>query len=253
MSFAVITPTIGTKHLARCIESLRGQDCTHHLFVDGRTHWWEVQEVLDNLKWDGLQLAINQIDQNIGKGYYGHRVYAASPFLVNQDVLCFLDEDNWAAPDYIEAFQEVLKDTKYSWAHTLRNVVSPTGEFICRDDCENLGQWPVMLHSDRYHIDTGCFAVPRSLALQVSHAWYGQWGADRMFFSVLKQAAPHFGCTNKYTLNYRLGSETNMATQEMFLQGNKLVEEHYRGKYPWHTQRTPTKIPAKTLVYRTTN
>ena len=251
-SFAVITPTIGTPHLKECIESLRGQECSHYLVVDGREHWGRVDAILDTISHTGLRLSVNHLDRNIGKGWYGHRVYAASPFLVNEEVLCFLDEDNWVEPSYIAAFQSVLMDAKYRWAHTLRNVVDEQGIFICRDDCENLGQWKVMAHEDRYHVDTGCFAVPRELALKVSHAWYGQWGADRQFFAALKHAAPQFGCTTQYTLNYRLGSDTNLATSQMFLRGNQFTKEFYKGHYPWHTQRRPVSDSPGMLIYQTT-
>jgi hypothetical protein len=175
---------------------------------------------------------------------------------VNEDVICFLDEDNWVEPNYIEAFREVLRDTKYQWAHTLRNIVDAQGLFVCRDDCENLGQWPVMAHEDRYHVDTSCFAVPRDLALRVSSSWYGQWGADRQFFAALKAMAPRFGCTTKYTLNYRLGGDTNLTDQQMFLRGNRITAEVYEGHYPWQFHREPVPLPPSTptiLTYQTTN
>ena len=248
MAFAVITPTIGTKDLVKCIESLRGQDCNHYIFVDGSEHDDEVREITYRVGHE--RVFINVIGSNIGKGWYGHRVFAAASFLVNEDVLCYLDEDNWVEPNYIQKFKDVLSDSSNQWAYTLRKIVDPDGQYVCDDNFESLGLWNVTGDPNRYHIDTGCFAVPRALALKVGHHWYGQWGADRQFFAALKAAAPNFGCTTDHTLNYRLGSSTSMATREMFLQGNKLTTEVYGRDYPWHTQ---TKKKSTVLTYQTTS
>jgi hypothetical protein len=256
-SFAVITPTIGSEHLRQNILSLRGQDCIHYIVVDGREHWEKVNRLLLGPGGVGLtqQEKFISLDVNIGKGWYGHRVYSAASFLVNEEVLCYLDEDNSVEPDYIESFQRVFLDPKYQWAYTLRTVIDSTGKVIGQDNCESLGHWPVSFSGGtRYHIDTGCFAIPRELAVKVGHYWYGQWGADRQFFAAVKAYAPEFGCTTRHTLNYRLGSETSLATSEMFLHGNKLSEQAYIGErnYPWHEQRSPIVQQASQWTYRTT-
>ena len=250
-TFAVITPTIGTPELAKCIMSLRGQDCTHYIVVDGREHNSKVNKILVNETGISHKERMIWLDENVGKGWYGHRVYAAASFLVNEDVLCYLDEDNWVEPDYIDAFKNILNTNQ--WAFTLRNIVDVDGSFVCQDNCENLGLWPVLGDKQgRSHVDTGCFAVPRELALKVGHHWYGQWGADRQFFAALKQVAPTFGCTGKYTLNYRLGSSTNLATKEMFLQGNTFANQLYQGVYPWVTnKKTPQNNQKSILRFNT--
>ena len=50
------------------------------------------------------------LQENIGKGWYGHRVYAACSFLVNADVICYLDEDNWFEPDHVEKMVKKLEE-----------------------------------------------------------------------------------------------------------------------------------------------
>lgn len=235
-TFAIITPTIGTSFLKQCIDSTKELDCVHHIIIDGIENYRKVNDILQSSSNKNVRLSV--INDNVGKNqFYGHRVYAAASFLVNEDYLCYLDEDNWVEPNYIEAFRAVIN--KHQWVYTLRNVVDHDGSFVCQDNCESLGQWQVVLNSGRYHIDTGCFAVPRSLAVQVGHRWYGQWGADRQFFAAIKESFPKFGCTEKYTLNYRLGSETSSATKQMFLKGNEVTQQHYQGEYPW-TGKTPT-------------
>ena len=123
-----------------------------------------------------------------------------------------------------------------SKAYSLRNIVDKNGEFICTDDCESLGKWPVYFNNEIFHIDTSCFAVRRDVAVRIGHAWYGQWGADRQFFGAIKKHYPKFDCTNSYTVNYRLDGNPNSVTKEFFEQGNKLMLEKYNGKLPWVTQ-----------------
>ena len=244
-SFAVITPTIGSKHLKWNIESLRGQDCTHYIVVDGEKHYADVDRILldTNQRWSD-KLKIIYLQENVGKGWYGHRVYAAASFLVNEDVLCYLDEDNSVDRNYIEEFQKVLEENKYQWAYTLRTIMDNEGNMVAQDNCESLGHWPVQFDESRFHIDTGCFAIPRELAVKVGHYWYGQWGADRQFFAAVKAFAPEFGCTGKHTLNYRMGSETSRATREMFIRGNSIAQTRYMSEenYPWHNLRNRRKL-----------
>ena len=109
-TFAVVTPTVGSEHLSNCIQSLRDQNCVHHLFVDGREHWQKVHDLFQVYYHKNLRL--NLIDNNVGKfggNWYGHRVYAAASFLVNEDIICYLDEDNWVNSYYIKAFEEALR------------------------------------------------------------------------------------------------------------------------------------------------
>lgn len=246
-TFAVITPTVGAETLAQCILSLRGQDCRHYIVMDGHENFAKINNVMLRV---GLtrQQSIISLDDNIGAGWYGHRVYSAASFLVNEDVLCYMDEDNWAEPNYIQSFKDVLA-TGAPWAYTLRKIADEDGTYVCDDNYESLGHWPVT-GSTRHHIDTGCFAIPRELAVKVGHHWYGQWGADRQFFAAVKAAAPDFGCTMQHTLNYRLGGSTSQATREMFLEGNKITAEVYGREYPWHIQR---KKNPSLLKYNTTS
>lgn len=243
-TFAVITPTIGSDNLTKCVESLRNQNCIHHVVVDGSQYWERVEELLHNYRSPNLH--ISYLDENVGKAggdWYGHRIYAAASYLTNQDVLCYMDEDNWAGPYYIEAFENTL--SKYQWAYTLRNINTREGEFFCQDNCESLGKWPVYGQGETYHIDTSCFAIPRQYAVQIGHAWYGQYAADRQFFANLKRMFPDFGCTRKHTVEYRLGGNEKSVTQEFFERGNNLVHEMYGDKeYPWH--EAPRKLIIKT-------
>jgi len=255
-TFGIVTPTTGADSLKDCIRSLQDQDCFHYIVVDGHEHTAKVNKIILEVGVTRKQKII-YLEENVGKfggNFYGHRVYAASPFLVNTDVLCFLDQDNVVQPDYIEEFQKVFAEDKYAWAYTLRNIVDSTGRFVCQDNCESLGHWEVQFDQTRNHIDTGCFAIPRTLLMKVSHYWMGEWGADRQFFAAVKAYAPDFGCTMKHTLNYRMGSETSRATTDMFLQGNVIAKNRYLSEenYPWHVLRNRKKLQTQ-FTYQTTN
>ena len=232
MKVAVVTPTIGAKTLKKCIDSVDKQtysDLTHYVFIDGE------EEHGDKI-WNQLQGASKvktiRLQENVGKGWYGHRVYAACGFLVNADVICYLDEDNWLEPNHVETLVEKIKGGA-DWAYSLRKIVDKDGEFVCEDNCESLGKWPIYFNKDQYHIDTSSFMVKRDVAIRVGQTWYGQWGADRQFFGALKQYFPNFACTKEYSLNYRLDGNDTSVTKEFFEYGNAENEKQYPNGFPW--------------------
>ena len=216
MKVAIVTPTIGGEYLNACLESVRLQtyeDITHYLFVDGKDHHIDVQ--LESIKFPKVKSII--LEENVGKGWYGHRSYAACSFLVNADIICYLDEDNWYDPDHVEKLVKVIKQGN-DWAYSLRKITDKQGKFICNDDCESLGKWPVYFDEKVFHIDTSSFAVKRDVAVKVGHSWYGQWGADRQFFHTLSKHFNKFGCTNEYSCNYRLDGNENSVKEKFFVE-----------------------------------
>jgi len=249
MKVAVVTPTIGSEHLAKCIESVQNQtygDLTHYIFLDGEEHYEKIHPVLYD-KAGKRTIKTIALEENVGKGWYGHRVYAACSFLVNADVICYLDEDNWYQPDHVESIVDKMQ-AGYDWVYSFRNIHGKDGEFICEDNCESLGKWPAFVDPSVYHIDTSTFGVRRSAAVVVGHAWYGQWGADRQFFATLKHHFPKFESTRKYTCNYRLDGNANSVSKEFFIQGNQFTLERYGGEYPWKKKQVLSVGPGITLI-----
>ena len=236
MKVAVVTPTIGATTLAQCLDSVQKQtykDLTHYVFIDGSEFSKSVVKFttgLPNIKHINLE-------ENVGKGWYGHRVYAACSFLVNCDVICYLDEDNWIDPHHVENLVSVLEEGN-DWAYSLRKIYDKEGNFLCEDNCESLGKWPVYFDDRTFHIDTSSFAIRRDIAVHIGHAWYGQWGADRQFFGALKQHFPKYDCTRKHSLNYRLDGNSGSVTIQFFDQGNELNKQKYQGKYPWLEEKS---------------
>jgi glycosyltransferase involved in cell wall biosynthesis len=241
MKVAVVTPTIGAETLAQCIESVQNQtyqNLTHYIFLDGEEHYEKIHPVLYD-KSGKRTIKTVQLEDNVGKGWYGHRVYAACSFLVNADVICYLDEDNWYEPCHVEKLVKRLNDG-FDWVYSLRKIYDKEGNFLCEDNCESLGKWPVYFNPEVFHIDTSSFAIRRDVATRIGHAWYGQWGADRQFFHNLKKHYPLYECSNSYTLCYRLDGNPNSVNKDFFEEGNRLQNEKYSNQFPWKSDRTFT-------------
>ena len=231
MRVAIVTPTIGSEHLVRCVDSVDKQtysDLTHYVFIDGEQSELSVIDKIEG----ATKVKKIVLEENVGKGWYGHRVYSACSFLVNADVICYLDEDNWYEPNHVENLVDKIKQGN-DWAYSLRKIYDKDGNFLCNDDCESLGKWPVYFNGEVFHIDTSSFAIRRDIAVRIGHAWYGQWGADRQFFSALKNHFPKFDCSNDYTMCYRLDGNPNSVTQEFFDKGNAASAEKYSTGFPW--------------------
>lgn len=249
MKVAVVTPTIGATTLSECVQSVDEQtyeNLTHYVFLDGDKDYgsriWHQLEGATKVK-------TIRLEENVGKGWYGHRVYAACSFLVNADVICYLDEDNWFDKDHVEKLVDKIKQG-YDWAYSLRKIYDKEGNFLCEDNCESLGKWPVYFKDDVHHIDTSSFMVKRDVALRVGQAWYGQWGADRQFFNALKQYYPNYACTNDYTMNYRLDGNPNSVTKQFFDEGNAKMLQKYSGDLPWKRKNKSEYVvgPGITIV-----
>ncbi len=184
-SVTVITPTIGRPQLVQAIESVQAQQyplLEHIVVIDGPQHEAAVRAAIPPETQHPIHVL--QLPINIGGGgFNGHRVYGATPFLVNGHFVAFLDEDNWLEPDHLSSLLAKITSEGLSWAYALRKVVTPTGQFVANDDCESLGQWPAWYHLDAHHVDTNCYVLRRDVALATSAVWYrraqDRYGPDR--------------------------------------------------------------------------
>ena len=240
MKVAVVTPTIGSEYLQQCINSVDKQtyeNLTHYIFVDGAQYEEKVNDAIQG----ATKVKTVRLEENVGKGWYGHRVYSACSFLVNADVICYLDEDNWFDPCHVEKLVKKI-EAGNDWAYSLRKIYDKNGDFLFEDNCESLGKWPVYFDDQVFHIDTSSFAIKRDVATRIGHAWYGQWGADRQFFTNLKQHFPRFECTNTHSLCYRLDGNDNSVKPDFFIGGNEKMEAKYGTDFPWKKQNNFHKI-----------
>jgi hypothetical protein len=234
MSAVVIIPTVGAPSLRRAVESVAAQSmpATCYVVCDGESYRPAVEQALADAAIDRDRLALCVLPRNVGAGgFYGHRVLAAFPHLVDEEHVLFLDQDNFLAPEHVAHCVDLIAARRLQWCYSLRNVCDEAGDFVCRDDCESLGKWPAFTNA--HLIDTSSYCVRREVLLQAAHAWHGKWGQDRVFAQVMMQNFPQFDCTGRYTLNYRLGGNANSATREFFEQGNARMLLRYKRGFPW--------------------
>ena len=221
----VITPTTGKDTLEKAVQSVANQTIkTEHLIVEDGI---EADVLLD------LSLTPNArimtLPENVGgNGWYGHRVYAAMPLMVNADYILFLDEDNWFEPNHVETMINKIKSKDLMWAYSLRRICDESGQYVCDDDCESLGRYPTFYDHSLNFVDTNCYCFRREFLVTVAHSFYGKWGADRPFYKAASTSLPAFGCTGEATVNYRAPERL----LKMFAEGNKLMKDAYK-PLPW--------------------
>ena len=224
----VITPTTGKDTVVQAIESVNNQTVfTEHLVViDGS----QAEQDLGNIKYDWTRTLTMKLPENVGgNGWYGHRVYAAMPLMVNADYILFLDEDNWFEPNHVETMINKIKSKDLMWAYSLRKIYDERGQYVCDDDCEALGRYPTFYDHTLNFVDTNCYCFKREYLVNIAHTFYGQWGADRPFYKAAASALPSFGCTGEATVNYRAPERL----LEMFRQGNEQMKRAYGEEFPW--------------------
>lgn len=236
-SVIVVTPTIGSPKLADAVESVQKQtykNLNHLIVVDGADHF---MNAVDNIPFGvDSNIQILPLPYNTGKSagdFYGHRIYAGIPHLLNADYIFFLDEDNWYEPDHVASLVEVL-DRGNDFAHSLRKIYNPDKSYVCDDNCEALGQWPIYFSHDnpQYLADTSSFAFNRKFLEKTCHLWHSGWGGDRRYFYSVKEWSKWDTC-RKHTLCYRLDGNPGSVNADFFLKGNQEQLAHYNGELPW--------------------
>lgn len=245
----VVTPTIGKDVLADAVRSVQEQtypNIKHLLVIDGSEFVDAVCKVVPNSDWteygncDVMVLPYN----TGGSGFYGHRIYAAVPHLINTDYIAFLDEDNWFDPDHIESLVNTLENANKNdvwrtcvFSHSLRKIYLNNGTYLDDDNCESIGDFPIFhsqKHTPEFLVDTSSYLFSTSWLAHHSQLWHSGWGGDRKFFMSVKDSARHVS-TGKHTLCYRLDAqpEKKYGSIDFFKIGNQIIKQQYNGNYPW--------------------
>jgi glycosyltransferase involved in cell wall biosynthesis len=220
---AVVTATTGRDSLVECVESVRNQTypCRHYVFADGKDTIFEERSNLLHLE----NLCVLPVKTG-GNGMMNGGIMAASAYLVQEDMIAWLDDDNWYEPDHIESLIAAKGDKPY--AHSLRNLLNPDGTFYDHDDFESLGQYSGF-------VDLNCYLMDRSVAVQVAPMWYHTTGelmiGDRYMYQCLSQNKIPFGESGKYTVDYRLNAKRDL--RSWFFEGNAKSRAKYAGELPW--------------------
>lgn len=240
MKALVITPTTGAPELVDAIRSVSNQtykDVDHLIVVDGTGFTERTNEILIGAKifTCGKILRLDLPFNTGGNGFYGHRVMAAFSHLINHDVVLFLDQDNWFEPTHVESLVNEIKMFNLDWAYSLRKIYDKDKTYICDDNCESLGRWPVWVNDEAFLIDSSSYCFKTAFIRKEGHMWDWGWGADRRFYTHIKDNIKHqnYTSTGKHTLCYRLGGNEGSVTGDFFVEGNKKASEKYNGKKPW--------------------
>lgn len=233
----VITPTTGAPELKDAIRSVQNQtvDVEHLVICDGLKFKEKLDAVLEST--EGKRPTVCYLPYNTGGGgFYGHRVMAAFSHLTSHDYVLFLDQDNWFKPNHVETLVNAIEFFNFDWAYSLRTIFDKDGNELVKDNCESLGRWPAWVGDNVFLVDSSSYCFKNSFLRQVGHIWDHGWGADRRFYTILREHVKHnnYGCTGLHTLNYRLGGNEGSVTKEFFIEGNSKMLSKYNGKnFPW--------------------
>lgn len=221
---AVVTSTIGRPELIRAIESVRNQTypCKHYIFVDGEQFHEKVREIVKPYS-NIPNIIVTYLPMNTGAdGWINSFINAAAPFLVKEDILCYLDDDNWYDPEHIGAIAEAFNQHNVDMAFNLRKLYDNEGNFLCEDNVESIGFWyasdklryimnykgesvsmETQLHRTNGHIDTNCLGFSLETARQLANEWTAvkYCNDHRMLSHYFSLNKPSF-CTGKRTVNY---------------------------------------------------
>lgn len=249
-SAAVIIPTTGRESLLRAYDSVAAQTGSgiylEPIVVrDGRYAWKTgdpdcPDEVLCGPAFRELS-ADYFLRYNTGANYFnGHRIYGALPFLLPHDYIFYLDDDNEFHPDHVASCVDLCESKGLSWCYSFREIYDGD-EFICRDECESLGRWPVWYDRVSKHIDTNCFCLKREIAVEIAPIWHRPAKVnghpvvppDTLVANTLMRRFPSFDHTGKFTVKYRLGSQDITPKPDFFLKGNETYRAMYPEGLPW--------------------
>jgi len=224
-SIAVVTATTGRDTLKQTIESVAAQTvaCKHYVINDGVPMSSDLISCLTHVNYCFLPVKTG------GNGMMNGGIIAASAYLVQEDLICWLDDDNWIEPDHLETLLAAKEDKPY--AYSLRKLVEPDGTLFDYDDFESLG-----IHSG--FIDLNCYLMDRQLAVQLAPLWYKTTGdlmvGDRYVYDCLRGNSLPYGETGQYTVNYRLNPKRDL--RPWFFDGNIKNRAKYSGDLPWRKQ-----------------
>ncbi|UXZ05280.1 glycosyltransferase family 2 protein [Moraxella nasicaprae] len=228
---AVITSTIGRHDLERAILSVKNQhyQAKHYVFVDGEQFWVAAKSILDKYP----EVVATYLPMNTGaSGWSNSSINAIAPFLVKEDIVCYLDDDNWYEPSHVEQGVQALLASGADYAYAMRNLYDVNLNFLCPDTYESLGEyssgWQTetldvsfelngQVFKDEYelstkhHIDTNCYFFPTTLAKILAVAWHTGFHNDKNVYRFLNDLQKKGVCTRTFSVNYLFDAKKQMS------------------------------------------
>jgi len=230
---AVVTVTNGKRpwELSNCIASVKAQTypVVHYIVCDeGFNQYAELRRLYPELRicyWDSYVG---------GKDVEGRRLYAASAFLVNEDVTFFCNDDDWYKPNHVQSIMAKI-DEGYDWAYCLRSVYDKDGAYVLDDDCEALGELHDCWQAQGHRFVDWCMWGMKTENLKMIASVLAQpgWGGDRKFYATAKQVFSKFTWSGERTFCFRLGGNEYSVDRGFFEKGNYTMLQKYDNKLPW--------------------
>ena len=144
LTAAVVTSTVGRPVLRKAIESVAAQTrkARHYIFVDGPQYTQAAMDVITDTPVADDTVVMN-LPNNTGANLYTcSHINAMAPFIVNEDIVIYLDDDNWFEPEHVETIVGMVERHNLDWGSSLRNIVDHQGNHGCKDECESLSMFP---------------------------------------------------------------------------------------------------------------
>ena len=235
-SALIVIPTTGSYTLEDAIKSALSQTYSNFeiwVIIDGPQFENNSKEITNKYPTVKTLTLIENTGKSIHGDFYGHRIYAAVSFMFNHDYILYLDHDNMFEHTHVENMINECEVNNWHWCHSLRKIYDSFGNYVCDDDCESLGKWPIYFNNDLHLVDTSTYCIRREVIINIASAWYSGWGGDRRFYSIISKTFPNFGCTKNSTVRYRLDGNENSVTSEFFINGNNVMKQRYPTGFPW--------------------
>jgi glycosyltransferase involved in cell wall biosynthesis len=235
-SVAVITCTIGRGHLDQTLKSIEQQthkNIQHYIVTDAAMTEAAFAELrakheAENRHWVYWPTKVG------GPGWECRRLWSMLAPVINEDAVCFLNDDDWYEPVHVEALLTALKHG-FDWAHSFRKIYDEQGNYLFDDICESLGeahpvwnmQWQNFAEQCSVMMTTHCY---RAIAPYFALPGFGN---DRLTYQMLKRLYPRVAACAEHTMCFRLGGSPYSVSKDYFVQGNAWMRQKYGDNLPW--------------------
>lgn len=243
---AVIIPTVCRLSLLRAARSVFTQDLDKPIQlligvdVDQTGESIEIRKILKkecpphiDLIWWQPNYSTSKRNGGVHHCLFGGSLRSALSFLANSEIITYLDDDDWYAPNHL---REILKSIERKpWAYSLcRYADGTTGQELAIDEIESVGV-NAGIYRDRF----GGFVRPSALALNkiqlghVLHLWAealgpGGDGEDRLIFEKIKQL--DHGFTGIPTVYYALDPKDRQHAIRMSFLQSKGIQHTFKAR-----------------------
>jgi hypothetical protein len=233
MTAAIVTTTNGRSSLRRTVESVYAQTrpAKHYIVTDGILSFERFAALRDEYPRSETMWCSQKVG---GLNLEGRRLVAASSYLVKEDVVFFLNDDDWYEPTHVEELMRVIEEGN-DWAYSHRKIFDQNGDYLCDDLCESIGEQHDIWNSpgNRF-VETCSIAMRTEPMIRLAQVyWHPGYGPDRLFYHHAKQLFPRFRWSGGTTMCFTVGGNELSVQKEFFEMGNAYMRQKYPDGMPW--------------------